>query len=73
MRSKIAAGKLAGAIDKQAQTCSYQSWRDVNVLGSRLALNQQLALYQQSYSSEVRARLKITVTVQRADLARTFL
>jgi hypothetical protein len=32
-----------------------------------------IALNQQTYSSEVRARLKITVTVQRPDLARTFL
>ena len=39
----------------------------LNLLGSRQTLDQQI------YSSEVRARLKITVTVQGAHFARTFL
>ena len=59
----IAAGKLAGERKGQRQRFPVI----LNLLGSRLTPNQR------SYSSEVRARLKITVTVQRAHFARTFL
>ena len=61
MRGIKAPRKLAGELGRQRFPVI------LNLLGSRLTPNQQ------SYSSEVRARLKITVTVQRPDLARTFL